>query len=413
MSSDGRPTRHEIVQALLQNSDVLCWTRKRKTSSKSRALTTTRASALVDVPRQAEHWSRDASADVEPRVETDADEVVRVRSLISDGRAAGDTNKQLDALFPIPSITEAEEAVQQRLVELRTRYIDRVCSSSTEGGTVVLPPDDVLLAAGDAAAPPSHLMPTPSPSSSPPLALPLPSPPLSDTGASPQPSQAREEEAAAPPPPSYELEPNAAAAGAAGAARKASGVVVCPHCRGVSAEMLNFSTPPSTRPPTRIRPDAKLESFLLPGSAIPRRLIDAVIAEVEAETPDDQQVLKGGCGPERVSILGMDYPSCTRTQSSLCEEESSSSKYVHSKSPPHTPASLSFAHTRRLRFSRNSRATRRRCKRRCYGKGEFQVTEYECMRAESKAKFLLARAVFRAAYDGLSAASKVWRACLC
>ena len=379
----GRDVSDPVVQALLNNPDVLQWTRKRKGTSHAHTISTASAStAYVSTPGQ--WWSRDGSSDTAPRSHIDDPiSLVRVRSLISDGRATGYNDRHLSAVLSIPSITEAEEVMQQRLADLRAAYMDRARSITSEGGAVIMPPDDVLLS-----------MPPPSPSPSPLLAL----PPLL-----PRPLD-----------PPLELEPAVVAGSAADRLpHRQGGVVVCPHCGGVSAETLHLSAPPVTRPPMRVYPDPKLDSFVLPKGTVPRALIDAVIAEAEVEMADDQQVLVNGCGPERVSILAVDYPSCTRTQSSLCEE-TVSYEYMPPKYAPQCPAShlLLCAHTDPFRVALTSRATRRRCKRRCYGKGEFQVMEYECMRFESKAKFNLGRAVWRAAHDGLSPASQVRHAYL-
>ena len=139
-------------------------------------------------------------------------------------------------------------------------------------------------------------------------------------------------------------------------------------CGGVSVKSLGRAAPPRTRPETSAYlPAPTLDSFLLPRSKGDRSLLNAALAEAKAATLDNQMVLKGGCGPERVPLLeNPHYPSCERYSSALC--------------------------------SSGELAT--------YGQGEYQVPEYESMRPMSDALYELGVAEWRRAWPWLSAESQ-------
>eukprot|EP00964_Phaeocystis_antarctica_P145444 scaffold111515_cov61-Phaeocystis_antarctica.AAC.4 len=139
-------------------------------------------------------------------------------------------------------------------------------------------------------------------------------------------------------------------------------------CGGISAASRRRAAPPRTRPSTpAYRPDETLESFLLPRGNDPRCFLDAALAEAEAAEPDDQMVLEGGHGPERVHLLAnKHYPSCERFATALCTD--------------------------------GNLAT--------YGHGEYQSPENEAMRPMSKTLYELGVAEWRRAWPWLSPESQ-------
>ena len=122
------------------------------------------------------------------------------------------------------------------------------------------------------------------------------------------------------------------------------------------------------------RPDAALESFLLPRGKTDRSLLDAALAEAKGARLDDQMVLEGGHGPERVPLLEHpEYPSCLRYANALCSD--------------------------------GALAT--------YGAGEYQAPEYEAMRPMSDALYQLGVDEWRRAWPWLSPESQICPPDLC
>ena len=78
-------------------------------------------------------------------------------------------------------------------------------------------------------------------------------------------------------------------------------------CGGVSALSLWRATRPRTRPSVRTyRPSPELGTLVLPPGGLDGELLERLRAEVLEliRAPDDDIVLKGGCGPEEVRRRG-------------------------------------------------------------------------------------------------------------
>ena len=134
-------------------------------------------------------------------------------------------------------------------------------------------------------------------------------------------------------------------------------------CGGVSATTLERAGERRTPPAASLyRPASDLASWLLPSSVDDQALLDAAVAEAEAATLDDQMVLEGGCGPARVRLLEHpEYPSCVRFATSCCHgAEGDDAVSLES-----------------------------------YGKGEFQVAEFEAMRRMPPAFYRLGERKWR------------------
>ena len=128
------------------------------------------------------------------------------------------------------------------------------------------------------------------------------------------------------------------------------------------------AAPPRTRPETAAYlPASSLDSFLLPRGKGDRSRLNAALDVAKSAVLDDQMVLEGGCGPERVPLLeNKHYPSCERYASALC--------------------------------SGGKLAT--------YGAGEYQAPEFEAMRPMSEALYELGVAEWRRCWPWLSAESQ-------
>ena len=185
--------------------------------------------------------------------------------------------------YPLPCDSEATEAVEQQLASVRREWIRRYDERKREVGLApVLVPEDGA---------PRHVFETGAQAGA------DDDPHDDDTG----------DQGDAPSP--------------ARGALRADHVVFCRcGCGGVSDQSLRRAAQPRTRPATAAyRPYQSLDSVLLPRGTADRSLLDAALAEAKAARPDDQMVLKGGCGPERVRLLDHDeYPSCVRYGSAIC-----------------------------------------------------------------------------------------------
>jgi hypothetical protein len=285
-----------------------------------------------------------------PRVEVLGPSGFARRSIISDGRHANKLHRLLHVPLERPT-QDHVEAVEAELATIRHAWMradQKRCPGN--GDFIVLPPTHtMLMLQADGGVDSCRTESTMSTAS-------LPS---ADTT---QPIQAP----SGTPPSAAEAAP-ATSSAASGKQRVAKGFIHrCPcGCGGVDGELLARALPPTTRHKSNFyRPRPELESFVILADAVDWRLLKLVMEEVATEPMDDQVVLENGHGPRTVHLLEMDYPSCTRSASAACR---------HGRLP-------------------------------CYGKGEYQMAEYESMRPMSIAKATLGYAWWRAAWHGLSKA---------